>query len=264
MSRLRRRQIVALQAFIDDSLASDEVLVLAGYIADFERWAQFSIDWDELLGMCPKWDRFKMVEVASSRDELRWERAGWFYRAIERHAQAFVACAVEIEGLRRIVREFSLDDIFSNPYQFALYAITDATMQFQHELGIIEPIDFIFDERGEKGELRKGWAYYTKSVNEEFAKRLGREPRFEDDMEFLPLQAADLLAWHIRKHWLQHRSITTADCKVSWPEKRVIPGYKFNFGYKEIRAHIEPRWAKHYGMTRVEMTVNFFFNGKKI
>ena len=255
---------MTVKAFIDDSMADNEVLVMAGYIADLTRWQSFSVEWNELLGMRPRWDRFKMTEIASSHDAIRWERAGWFYRVVERHAQAFVACAVEIEGLRRVVRELELGRQFNNPYQFGLYAVCDATMQFQQELGITEPIDFVFDERGEKGQVREAWPLYTQTVPTEFAKRMGREPRFEDDAEHLPLQAADLLAWHVRKHWLQHRSITTADCRMSWPEKKIIPGYKFNFGYKEIMENVGPRVAKHRGLMRVEMRVNFTFNGRKI
>lgn len=34
---------------------------------------------------------------------------------------------------------------------------------------------------------------------DQIAKRFGSTPRFEDDKEFLPLQAADFLAWWVRK-----------------------------------------------------------------
>ncbi len=33
------------QAFVDDSLEKDQVLVLAGYLATEEKWAAFTKDW---------------------------------------------------------------------------------------------------------------------------------------------------------------------------------------------------------------------------
>jgi hypothetical protein len=100
-----RRLLMPFQAFIDDSRSDDEVLVLAGYLASYERWEKFSHDWQELLSMSPRWDRFKMKDIATSRVAERWERAGWSYRVVERYAQAFVAVAVEIEPLQRVIRE---------------------------------------------------------------------------------------------------------------------------------------------------------------
>ena len=79
--RRDRRLLMPMQAFIDDSQSDGEVLVLAGYLARFEQWERFSLDWQELLDMRPRWQRFKMVEVAANPDRL--ERAGWFYRAID-------------------------------------------------------------------------------------------------------------------------------------------------------------------------------------
>ena len=212
---------MVMQAYFDDSVADDEVLVFAGYLAPYTQWEKLSLDWQELLDMQPS---FHMAEIGGSNDATRWERASWHYRVIERHVTAFVACAVEIAPLRQVLAELDLTHkLLDNPYVLGIRAITDFTTQHQHELGIREPVEFIFDERKEKKYVRAGWEVYEKTIPDDLRVRLVGEPRFERDTEFLPLQAADLLAWHVRKHWLEHRSITTEPVRVSWPAQARHP-----------------------------------------
>ena len=126
--------------------------------------------------------------------------------------------------------------IFDNPYVTAFRAIFDFTAQGQHELGITEPIDFIFDQRGEKEQVGDPVSEVFKTMCDPAIRdRVGNEPRFERDEDFLPLQAADLLAWHVRKHWLEHRSITTQPLRVSWPGEATNPrGYHFDMDYHNL------------------------------
>lgn len=45
------------------------------------------------------------------------------------------------------------------------------------------------------------WYEFIKSIQKpELAALMGSSPKFEDDRYVLPLQAADMLAWHIRRH----------------------------------------------------------------
>lgn len=256
----QRRLFMALQAYIDDSMTADAVLVLAGYVASLEQWLSFSDEWQQRLDMKPRWPYFKMSEVGASEDPERWERAGWFYRVIEDHAQAFATVVVEIEALRRVVRELGLPDLLENPYVTAYRAIVDFTSQYQHELGITDPIDFIFDEHGQADQIRRGFEVFKKFTSPELLPRLGRAPRFEKDTEFLPLQAADLLAWHVRKHWLKRGSITSSDIAVSWPIKKNIIGYKFELDYENLKRNLlrlRQRLQDYGHMPRVTLAVTF-------
>lgn len=251
------------QAYVDDSMAQDQVLALAGYIAPVERWRSFSDEWRRLLDMRPPWPYFKMSEVATTEDELRWERAGWFYRAIEEHAQAFVAVVVEIDALRRVVRELGLPESLENPYVTAFRAIADFTAQYQHELGITEPIDFIFDEHGQSEQVRHGFEVFRATQSPEMKERLGRTPRFERDTDLLPLQAADLLAWHVRRHWLVHKSITTAPIGMSWPPRKDVIGYKFNMDYADLLRNLLAfrQTLKDAGLVLPDGTIKVTFSG---
>lgn len=262
-----RRILMPMQAFIDDSV-DGSVLTLAGYIAPYEKWEKFSVDWQELLSMSPPWERFKMAEIAGSKDPLRLERAGWFYRVVERYADAFVAVAVEIEPLKAVVREMGLPRRrFADPYIFAHRVIMDATLQYQRDLGISEPVDFIFDkfQRREKF-IREGWEFWISTLSPEMRALIGREPRFETDDEFLPLQAADMLAWHAREHWLRHRSLTAGEALLlSWKPKNNPKGYRFNFGYAELRENFQQMRSRavEVGMIpSIEVKVTFSLNGK--
>ena len=231
-----RRLLMAMQAFIDDSQTDGQVLVLAGYLASFERWEAFSVEWQQLLKGSPRWERFKMAEVATiPRNSARWERAAAFYRVVETHAQAFVAVAVELDPLYRAAREAGIPrGRLTNPYIIAHRAILEATLRYQREMGIDEPVDFIFDEFSQKQFIRDGWEVFASSREPELAPLVGRKPRFECDDEFLPLQAADMLAWHAREHWLRHGSLTADQLLLSWKPKNNPQGYRFNFGYPDL------------------------------
>ena len=235
----RRLHILALQAFIDDSLEGNTVLVLAGYIASSDDWNAFEPCWQERLDIA-EFPYFKMSEFAA-RDG-RSEVAGWFYRAIEKHARAFIVVAIEIEPLRNVVKELGFKDalgdakVLEDPYMNAFSAIIDAVSQYQHELGFgDEPIEIIFDNsEGQEEKVRLGFDAFKEWCPEEQKMRLGRRPRFEDDREFLPLQAADLLAWHARKQWLRDGSMTGNHIELPCDTKVEIRGYRFNFGYNEL------------------------------
>lgn len=229
---------MTMQAYVDDSRTNGKVLVFAGYIASVPEWLAFSKDWQERLDMWPRWPAFKMSEIAASADAQRHERAGGFYRVIEDHARAFVAIAVDEQALIQVVQELGFPDYLENPYITAFRAIFDFTAQLQHELGITEPIDFIFDERSEKEQVRRGFEVFKQTCDPAIRGRVGNEPRFERDEDYLPLQAADLLAWHVRRHWLEHGSITTTPVRVSWPEKRAIRGYNFDMDYHNLATNM--------------------------
>lgn len=240
-----RRLMMTIQAFIDDSKTDGEVLILAGYLASSKQWEKFSVEWQQLLDGPPRWERFKMAEIAGTRDQQRWERAAAFCRVVETYAAAFVAVAVELGPLMQAARDAGIVDAerqaglpkgtLTNPYIFAHRAILDATLQYQTKLGIDEPVDFIFDEFGNKRVIAAGWDMFAGTRPPELQRLIGREPRFESDDEFLPLQAADMLAWHAREHWLKHRSLSSGGpLLLSWKPKNNPPGYAFNFGYLDL------------------------------
>lgn len=54
-SAAEKRLLMPLQCFVDDSYKTDSLgpYVLGGAVATAENWANFSVEWEELLHFCP-------------------------------------------------------------------------------------------------------------------------------------------------------------------------------------------------------------------
>lgn len=188
----RARGLMMLRAYIDDSMEQGRVLVMGGFIATPERWERFSDEWRQRLEHA-KWPVFKMNEVWARGSEEALEHAKWHYYTIRDHVQGAVAMVVPIEPLKRVVEKTGLTAI-SNPYIWAIKGIINLTAQHQTDWGVKGSIDFIFDERSEKRQVREGWEVYMATVPEKIRAVTGRDPIFENDERVLPLQAADMWA----------------------------------------------------------------------
>lgn len=223
---------MALQAYIDDSVQAGRFLVLAGYVASVEQWLAFSDEWKEALQQA-RWSKFKMSEA--KRDPVI---AGYFYRIIETHLDTIFAVGVDIDGLKRAARELGMPIAFENPYSLVYPMMYEFTLNYRHKIGIAEPVDFIFDKHGSRREVEQGFRYMT-SLAGENGDQHGKPPRFEDDEYFLPLQAADLLAWHVRAQWVRHGTIVSRPLEMSWKSLKSMEGLIAELAYGEIKENFE-------------------------
>jgi hypothetical protein len=100
-----------LQAYVDASGKGDlSRLVVAGYVADSEDWAKFSIDWKKRLD-CAGLPYFKMNEM-----KRKPEIAGWFYRLIEEHSvKAAIAVVVNTTELVEVEKSIKYPTYIVNP-----------------------------------------------------------------------------------------------------------------------------------------------------
>lgn len=229
---------MALQAFADDSMEAGRVLVLAGYISTAERWSNFSNEWRERLSMHPRMVRFKMNEV-DLNSELQMERVRAFYRVIEEHVSAQVSVAVNCEELTNWVPTMDVQPALVNPYLLAHKAIINLTAQMQREAGLDDKVDFVFDKRTEEKHIKRAFDYYLTTLTPEFEEVTGNAPIFRDDTEFLPLQAADLLAWWTRRQWLTEGTIRNRWVPYPWPTKRDFPSLVLDLSGNDLRTELE-------------------------
>lgn len=258
-STREQRRFMVLQAYIDDSCEAGQVLVFAGYVASVEQWLRFSDEWAAALELA-RWPSFKMADIAGSGNQDRLERAGYFYRIIEDHAEAIVAVAVEMEGLSRAVKELGLPDQFANPYAMIYRIVLDFTAQFQTKIGLNEPIDFIFDNHSQESKVDTGFKLMRNRITDDNRRKLlGRPPRFEDDREYLPLQAADLLAWHVRRQWLKFGTIVGMPFEMSWPHRKNIEGFRANFTYADAKDNLTRMIAEEGSRRRGQMSLDITF-----
>lgn len=199
---------MTLQAFTDDSTTRRENFVLAGYLATAEEWVKFSNEWGPLA---KAWGTlqpdgnyvFKMSDMAWT-DERR-ERVSAFYRVIESHELSAFAFGMNKRSYARAlgrlsVKNYSVDlRLLSNPFNMLFYFVVS------NLIGVVEKhpelfdpkdkIDFFFDKQAEKKKIQASWDQFVEASSERYRNRIGSDPRFEDDSEFIPIQAADFLAW---------------------------------------------------------------------
>ncbi len=212
---------MALQAYIDDSQDdASGTYVLAGYISSKQNWNTFSQEWRERLPLAIVQEdgrfRFKMSEMALFG---RMENVPAFYNLIQKYAQYSVACVINKNELREVIDSLHVDLLFENgsripvfidhnsafwnsPYYLTYYSLLDnffKTPFLRRELlNINESVDFYFDDCSEKKPLLQGWNDFVNAVGERSRAFIGAAPRFVNDEEFLPLQAADFFAWWMR------------------------------------------------------------------
>ena len=62
------------------------------------------------------------------------------------------------------------------------------------QLGIKEPVNFVFDEESEKEKITSSWGLLKAAASPEIKKLMGTTPIYRRDEVTFPLQAADLLA----------------------------------------------------------------------
>jgi len=196
-----------LQIWFDDSgKGHGPVFVLAGYLATVEDWCAFSNDWKVLLHQEPKpLDYLKGYEAFGfNKQFMGWNeidrdnRLMAFLPIIERYSGKGLAIVIPHDLFDKILRQTFQP--FKNPYMFA-YALSFSVMlHYAHGNPAREPIELIFDEDViKRRQAEKAYKEIFKVYPPDVTDLLGRkEPRFENDKQFNPLQASDLLAYCVR------------------------------------------------------------------
>lgn len=199
---------MTLTAFIDDSASeeNDKLLVLAGYVHAAVSWEVFSNDWQKVLEAHPRIEYFKMREAES----LKGEFSGWapstrdgkidaLAQVILRHKPWSVETYMSKAQYTAIVGPVVPYDI-RHAYLDLFYALIIKLAQWHHSVGLRIPVNFVFDEQGQMGVDTAIWYGHIKSLQPTGVQELlGSTPIFRNDKKVLPLQAADLLAWHLRR-----------------------------------------------------------------
>jgi hypothetical protein len=224
--RAVQRLFMALnfQAFMDESESKYE-FVLGGYIQTAEIWANFAKDWEELLPLGTRAkngrDHFKMSEMAYYG---KWDETSKFYSIIERHDLVPISYRMNMDDFRK-ARESMQNfadymrwninwGLWNNPWYFSFRILLNEFHLkkeiFEELIPLTEKIDFYFDERSEIEPIIAAWSEIRRRTPQEIEKYFGANPRFENDQEFLGLQAADFWAWWVRR-WYEEDS-------PEWPD----------------------------------------------
>jgi len=238
---IRRKRLMAmLQGYVDDS-GSDGLripYVLAGFILPAEKWEAFSDHWHSQLERSPRIEYFKMSEAYERngqflgiQPEIRDRKIRDLLEVIDCHKPIGICSYMRWSDFRNEL-EPHMDGQMKNPYHYLFPLIFDAIEKYQRKTGIFpEATDVDFDDQGSAGQFALETYPRVKLLSEretpEIARMMGRIPMMLNDKKVLPLQAADMLAWNIRRD----QDINLKGDKLGWVFERLAPHIAFGLGY---------------------------------
>jgi hypothetical protein len=246
----RRRQLMPVQAFVDDSggRGHSRYFVLAGLISDAERWAEFSDEWDACLKDRPAIRRFKMKDAAGCSGEFRPfkpserdDKLRQFCRIINRYPRLLTYTIIDLASHAETWAKIKFGES-KDPYFWPFQnTIMNAALSLW-DYGLRERFEIIFDEQLIFGLRAKMWYPGILEImrirEPDAATIMPIDPLFRTDDEFLPLQAADLFAWLLRNGFDN-------------PENRPFP-----WMVKELSNVVETEYSQIYDKERMEAVMN--------
>jgi hypothetical protein len=235
----KRRVLVPFQVCADESEGpapgTRNHFVMAGLIAHSLDWALFSDEWRACLVSGPRHlDYFKMKEAAGkpSGQFFGWstaerdEKVRNLARIINRYVKIVTWSIIDLEAHAQTWAK-RLPKPNSDPYFWPFQNTILATCFTLWDAGVREKFEVIFDNNLIFGTRAKAWYPMVREVGvvrePEASTILPADTLFRDDIDFVPLQAADLYAWTLRKanndpsytefHWLldELRNVKTTD-----------------------------------------------------
>jgi hypothetical protein len=252
--RLRWRFAV-LQAFVDDSGSDRQgpVYLLAGYVSAVESWEKFSISWRKILDEEPSIEYFKMREAESRKGQFE----GWLEDRIDakiaalipvivEHATTRIECIFWQEHYDAAIKWFlgemrskmnpldfnKIKDLFEDPYFLAFDLIMSDYGNRLAAAQSDEIVDFIFDEQVGQGPRAVKWwrSMCDLGIIAAYEKYFPNEPIHRNEKLFLPLQAADMIAWQTRRRLDEYnvRNISTARKEYDMLSKTPLLANRWN------------------------------------
>lgn len=220
---------MTLTAFIDDS-AQGQIFVYAGYFARLSDWEhRFTPQWQTALDAEPKLNFFKMNEAMGRggpwhcmTDRQRLDRTREFYRIASSNIIGGVSVILPLDLFNEII--CSSDYVHrrqKNKHFFVVYNVMHDLLRGCDQLGIDEPINFVFDDQSRgKDQIYAAWDSFAKDAPVPIH-RFGNSPRFANDKHLHPLQAADMCAWIIRRNAIRFLSGQTEET-YPWSDLKVV------------------------------------------
>jgi hypothetical protein len=211
-----------MQAMADDSGCKGQgrVIVMAGLIGPSEWWADFSDNWDACLKEDPAIGYFKMREAAHLSGEFAGFKAEQrnakliaLVRVLNGHPFSCLHITVNLaahewmfgqksktkEGgkkKKQTAMEPKTEAVARNAYWYVYNTFISSACAHLWEQGERERFDFIVDKHPSLGPRTKLWYPAVRaSMSEPRQSIMPVEPIPQDDLDFMPLQAADLIAW---------------------------------------------------------------------
>lgn len=202
-----KRNIVIIQAYVDEAggKGQSSVFVFSALLASVNDWETFSDQWQAILDERPSIKYFKYYE-ASHREkqfqgftpEERNEKIKKLLVPMRGLLEVF--CIADMAAFAETLGKYNerpLRDPYFQQFNILIMAIGLTLL----DLGFKERFEIVFDEHRIFGPKAKAWYPIVRDLcDDELKTVLPIEPRFETDQEYLPLQAADMIAG-FRRAW---------------------------------------------------------------
>jgi hypothetical protein len=199
-----------LQSFIDESGSKnqDSFFHFAGFLASAEDWALFSSKWQSCLERNPSIECFKMREAANNPSGCfkNWRRKDVQKKVcelvaiIKDHAKLAIHCATDLSCFDELIGSCeAFPRHLRKPFTWTFSAAIAGVGYEAIELKA-ESVELFFDQHDKYAPIvRRAYPFLRQMCDPELSRILPEDIWFRDDCKFLPLQAADLLAWLFRK-----------------------------------------------------------------
>ena len=196
-----------LKAFIDDSGSGGESpwFVLAGYVGTADGWNAFDPLWLEMLHQHPRIEYFKAVEAERLHPRGQWAgvsveqrnaKMDGLIRVIARCARRAVSARIRQSDYDQFVKG-NVPPMWDSPYYMLQTFVIGAAVGIEQISGDCESVEFVFDEE-QRHEKRLVDMLPGLKAMDALRGSLANVS-FRNDRNCLPLQAADLVAWQIRR-----------------------------------------------------------------
>jgi hypothetical protein len=205
----KRWRFLVLQPALDDSGKDglSPAFTIAGYVATVDEMMALADEWKRLLNEHPKLDYIKGYEAFG----LNRQFAGWTQKDRDSRLLKFVTAIMHCsgKGLAFVTDHPAFDLIenlkdadgvyFKDPYELMYLWSFSQLLQMLPDFGE-KQADLVFDrDLATRRQANRAYKRIFAEWPTEITSRLLRkEPHWEDDKQFLALQAADLLAYCVR------------------------------------------------------------------
>jgi len=202
--------------------------VAAGYLAESAAWKALGSDWKKTLDASPRIDHFRMSECFAAIDgNIDEDKLGVFAGIAPREAQQKLEDLVSVlEGhgqtmasahsittwdiFEHAVPEWDKELFITSPFYMCFTGVFQCCLGIVKEIlgGSTLPISFVFDERSDSEKISAVWKQLKSFENFPNAEEVSLVLKtmgsltFSDDRLCIPLQCADLFAWHVRRDYI--------------------------------------------------------------
>lgn len=199
--------MMPVQVFVDDSGGKGQgrYLLSCALAAHSDQWIAFSYEWRAAMDAGRAIRYFKMREAARFSGQFfgftetqRNDKLLALSQIIDRHATFVVFSSIDLEAHAK-TWAISVAKPLNEPYFWTFHNTINAACFELWDLGWREPFEIVFDDQVIFGPRARAWYPLMRDVvktrEPEACSIMPVAPTFASDLESLPIQACDLIAW---------------------------------------------------------------------